>query len=113
TSDSLHRWEDGASWAGGVVPGSTDRAVFSGVSGALNSIYPAANPFGAIWITSTSGLTRFNKNPNSPAVTIHGVDGIGAQTDSSSSISFFTKVNLAGDIAFRATNSAGGGFNMN
>src|SRR5690606_7646231 len=96
-------------WAGGVVPGSTDRAA---ISGALNAIYPAANPFGASWITSTSGLPRLNQNTNSPAGTIHGVDGIGAQTGSSKPVNWCGKVILAGDIACRATNSAGGGFYM-
>ncbi|MGH8157709.1 MAG: autotransporter outer membrane beta-barrel domain-containing protein [Rhodanobacter sp.] len=103
-------WGKAASWAGGVVPGINDRAI---ISGPLNSIFPTgAPPVGSIWITSSSGLTTFNQLASTGAVTIYGIGGVGVQSDSSNTINFFRRANLAGDISILATNSAGGGFNF-
>ena len=94
-----------SNWVGGVRPGLGDRGV---VSGTATSINAGGISLGALWITSSAAVTRFNNV--SASISLAGIDGVGIQSDSAKQISLPTHINLLGDIALRTTNAAGGGF---
>ncbi|MCU4122399.1 autotransporter outer membrane beta-barrel domain-containing protein [Variovorax sp. N23] len=94
-----------SNWVGGVRPDLGDRGV---VSGTATSINTGGISLGALWITSGAAVIRFSQI-GSP-ISLAGLDGVGIQSDSATQILLPTRINLLGDLSFRASNTAGGGF---
>lgn len=112
-----NRWWLAPAWAGGVVPGATDRAVFSiAVGGVPNNNYAFLDSnlvplqLGAVQINATSTLLRLGINESQRLVQLYGLGGVGARNEAATTVRFFKYTQLMGSLSLDATNAAGGGF---
>ena len=107
----LSPWQNGTSWNTGTPPTENDRAIFGTSSARIN--ISSGNPvaIGSISIPSSSTFNNFS-NESMASVIFHGFDGMGALLESALTVAMPRRIELANNLIFRASNEAGGGFNM-
>ncbi|MGA0572466.1 autotransporter domain-containing protein [Variovorax sp. VNK109] len=111
-------WTVPGAWLEGAVPGISDRAVF----GSLVPAVPLANGIiasgtthlhiGSVLVLDGSTATMVNTNHGQAPIHVHGVGGIGAETNKNGIVNFFYHSYWEDDLVMRANNPAGGGWRI-
>jgi fibronectin-binding autotransporter adhesin len=99
-----------STWVGGVIPGPTDRVLFTSTSGTLMTVLTPTQFGQMAWTGVMSGATfRPRAAPTSSTLLLSGINGVGIDVQSNFQAQLYNATGITSDQTWRVGNANGGG----
>lgn len=111
SSADVMAWSNPSAWVGGVLPGATDRVVFTAASGS-ELWFPATTTVGALFWTGNPLAQSFSYEsfPTQSLLFIAGINGVGMDLQNNYVARLYNAIGITADQTWRVSNAAGGSF---